>query len=308
MELTAQIVNTPAPTAAPATGTPETIPPQAVVEPAAAPAAADAQKYSEMNRMAKEKARLHRERMIFRQKQQELSLKEAQFKTWEETKAQAKLNPEKYLEQAGLSYEDLVQFKINGGKVTPEMEIKALRDDMAKAQRTQEESRTQQEQQTLQREQADVQETIENFKSDIHDFIHTNPDDYELTALYSVEHLVYETIETHWQQNLAAYNEAVEEGRVASKPKIMSKKEAADLVEQYMDSLVEQATKTKRYQKKYAPQPASEPGSESQRPVGDAGFQIKGMNNSMAGSASPSSASSRSKVEDDAFKRALSKL
>lgn len=303
MELAAQIVNAPAPTA-PVTGTPEA---QTPVEAAAPAPAADAQKYSEMNRMAKEKARLHRERMIFRQKQQELSLKEAQFKSWEETKAQAKLNPEKYLEQAGLSYEDLVQFKINGGKVTPEMEIKALRDDMAKAQKTQEDSRTQQEQQALEREQADVQETIENFKSDIHDFIHTNPDDYELTALYSVEHLVYETIETHWQQNLAAYNEAVQDGRVATKPKIMSKKEAADLVEQYMDSLVEQATKTKRYQKKYAPQPAPEAGSE--RPIGDsAGFQIKGMNNSMAGSSSPTSASSRSKVEDDAFKRALSKL
>jgi hypothetical protein len=89
---------------------------------------------------------------------------------------------------------------------------------------------------------AQNQKVIEEFHSDVLAYVESNKEKYELTTLYKQEAEVIRVIEQHYAES----NE------------VMSKDTAAELVEKYLESLVEQAIPTKKFQAKASPQPQAE--------------------------------------------------
>lgn len=144
-----------------------------------------------------------------------------------------KRDPLKTLEELGYSYEDLTNMVLNDGKMSVEMQMKLMREEIEKDYRSKYE---QIEQKLLEKEKAEEEakytSTIENFKREIADYVTSN-EAYELIQANDAFDLVYDVIEQYYQEN----------GR------ILETSEAADQVEQYLEEeaqrLFEKSSKLK---------------------------------------------------------------
>lgn len=167
----------------------------------------------------------------------EIKAKEAGVKAFETLKATASTNPLEALKALGLSYEQITQFLLNGSKPTPELEVSQVRQDLEKLKSEQlarEEAVKVQAKQAAERE---YQETLADFNGEVKSYVQSNKDTYELTNMYQGEEIVIATIEQHF----------------AATKKIMSIKEASDLVEAYFEEQVRAAQQTKKFQVKQEP-------------------------------------------------------
>jgi hypothetical protein len=177
-----------------------------------------------------------RERALQRQSA-DLKAKEAQYREWERLKASATSNPLEALKALGLSYEQITQFLLNGSKPTPELEVAQVKADLEKL-RTEQAQREQNAKNEARRvAEREYQQTYVEFTEEIGSYLQDNRDAYELTNMYEGQNIVLATIEQHF----------------ANTKKIMSIKEAADLVEQYFEEQVANASKTKKFQAKQQP-------------------------------------------------------
>lgn len=162
----------------------------------------------------------------------DIKAREAKVKEWDSLRSQVAANPVKAMEALGITYDQLTQFLLNGQQPTADLQMKQVRDEVEALKKQQvEEKRRVQEQAKRQAEQ-EYQQTIQDFSSEIKDFVVTNKDNYELTNMYQGDAIVYATIEQHF----------------ANTKKIMSIKEAADLVEGYFEEQVRAAQQTKKFQ------------------------------------------------------------
>lgn len=154
-------------------------------------------------------------------------------KAWEE---EFKASPLEAIKKRGYSYQDLTNAALNDGKLTPETEIKSVKQEIERLRQEQAER----EQKALEHErlaaEQQTKETIETFKESLRGFISSNPEKYELTNRWDANgDLVFQTIEEHFNRT----------------QKVMSKEEAADLVEQYFETELEETSKTKKFQSKF---------------------------------------------------------
>ncbi|HAT67418.1 MAG TPA: hypothetical protein DCS66_22955 [Flavobacteriaceae bacterium] len=135
------------------------------------------------------------------------------------------------LEEAGLGYDKLTELALNDGRLTPDMQMMAMREEIERDYKRQFEEL---EDRLTAKEEAEQEEYYdhvqENFQDEIKGFVHQNPNDYELISASEGDSLVYDVIEEH-------YNET---GR------ILDLKDAADAVESYLE---EEATKLMRLNK-----------------------------------------------------------
>jgi hypothetical protein len=186
----------------------------------------------------------------------------AQLKAFQDRISTAKTNPGPFLRElyGDAWYDHLTQYQLSGEtKPPPELEVAAIRDEIKT---TAETLRKEQEERIrvaveaerkqlleLQRKQlqAEAEDEIQRFDAETVDFVKQNASKYELTTLYGQEDLVPQVIR-------AAY----EEGARAGKPRILTREEAANLVEHHLTEQAEKAARVKqrRAQEAGAAQPS----------------------------------------------------
>ena len=140
-------------------------------------------------------------------------------------------DPLKALEEAGLGYDKLTELALNDGKLTPDMQLAAMRQELENDyQRKFEEL----EERLNAKEQSEVESYYDsiqqNFQDEIGNVVHQNPEKFELIAASEASGLVYDVIEEH-------YNET---GRV------LDIEEAADAVESYLEEEASKLMKLKK--------------------------------------------------------------
>ena len=124
------------------------------------------------------------------------------------------------LEEVGLGYDKLTELALNDGKLTPDMQLAAMREEMESEYRRKFEDL---ENRLTEKEQAEENAYYDavqnNFQEEIGSFVAQNPEKYELIEASNANDLVFDVIEEH-------YNET---------GSILDIEEAADAVEDYLE-------------------------------------------------------------------------
>lgn len=198
----------------------------------------------------RERAAIERERAA---KAKETELQSA-FKERDEIKAKIaefeslkKTNPMKALEMIGLSYQDLTNVALADGNVTPEIQIKQLREEWESERKTREMADKQREEDSVnQRKQKETEATAE-FQKEISDYLTQNVVRYELIAFENAESLVYDVIDEHYERT---------KDQETGIGKILTIAEAADKVEKHLEQKYDKARSLTKVKTLLAPQPA----------------------------------------------------
>lgn len=228
--------NPQAPVTAVATETP------AVVEAPKAPPKSDA-----FAALAKrEKAIVRRDQEI-KAREQALAEKDRQFQEWQKSREEDdrtwQSNPLEALKKRNVSYEQLTNVILNGEKPTPEMvAAETARQQIEEFKKSQAEERRQAAEAQQKAQEQQYNAALDQFRGQIKDFVSTNSDQYELISLYDANETVLATIEQHWQKT----------------KRVLDVKEAADLVEKYLDEQASKIQQTKKFQAKVQPQPKAD--------------------------------------------------
>ena len=135
-----------------------------------------------------------------------------------------KKDPLRALEDMGLSYDKLTELALNDGKLTPEMQMRLMREELEGDYRKKFEEL---ENRLIEKEKSDEQRRYDDiqrgFQNEIEDFVESNSDKYELIKANEANDIIYDVIEEH-------YNET---GR------ILDIEEAAEAVENYLEEEAE---------------------------------------------------------------------
>jgi hypothetical protein len=210
-----------------------------------------ASKFAALSR--KEKALRDRE-AEYESKFEEMERRLAEYETqsqepevdWEQL---LRRDPLRALEEAGLGYDKLTELALNDGKLTPDMQMSAMREEIERDYKRKFEDL---EERLVAKEEAEAEEYYnsvqENFQHEIGSFINENNETYELINASEANELVYDVIEEH-------YNET---GR------ILDLKDAADAVESYLEEEAGKLMKLKKLSGRldYNPEELFEPESQ----------------------------------------------
>mgnify|MGYP003134282773 FL=1 len=135
-----------------------------------------------------------------------------------------KKDPLRALEDMGLSYDKLTELALNDGKLTPEMQMRLMREELEGDYRKKFEEL---ENRLIEKEKSDEQRRYDDiqrgFQNEIEDFVESNADRYELIKANEANDIIYDVIEEH-------YNDT---GR------ILDIEEAAEAVENYLEEEAE---------------------------------------------------------------------
>jgi len=205
-------------------------------------------------------------------------------------------NPLEALKRYGWSYKDATEFALNDSQPTAEQIARAAVSEVEslKAQRQSDVDAAKLAQQ--QAAERDAQEATQEFQEEIASFVKEKPQDYELINLHNAEATVYAVIEAHFEKTKAA-----------GKPRVLSIKEGADLVERYLEKQAERILGTSKIKARLSP-----PGDPKQ-PQGQAQAQQRrtlsnGMTPSTPALASLPSSSAEQTPEQRAMARAIAAL
>lgn len=181
----------------------------------------------------REREALARERQA-KQKETELEEKIRRIQQFDEVRT----NPKKALELLGLDYDQLTQAILNDGQLPPDVQYKKLEDKFDSFRSAQEEVEKKRQEEAVKRAQAQEEQAITNFKSEINQYLDDNKARYELINFEGGQELVYEVIDEHYTRTMKAHQkELAELGEDLSSAvgKVLSITEAADKVELYME-------------------------------------------------------------------------
>ena len=198
---------------------------------------------SNQDQFASKFAALSRKEKALRERESEYESKfeemERQLAEYEQTRQEPEIdwedmlrnNPLKALEEAGLGYDTLTELALNDGKLTPDMQLAAMRQELENDYKQKFEELEDRLDQKEQLEQDTYYDSIQqNFQDEIGNMVQQNPEKFELIAASEADGLVYDVIEEH-------YNET---GRV------LDIEEAADAVESYLEEEANKLMKLKK--------------------------------------------------------------
>ena len=155
-----------------------------------------------------------------------------------------KQNPLKALEEMGLSYDKLTELALNDGQLTPDMQMRLMRDELESDYKNKFEAL---ENRLNEKEKADEESRYnsvkENFMGEIDYFVKNNKDSYEFVAHNEAKEVVYDVIEEH-------YNET---GR------ILDIKDAVNAVESYLEEEAEKLFQLNKIKSRFEPNRTPEP-------------------------------------------------
>lgn len=147
-----------------------------------------------------------------------------------------KKDPLRALEEMGLSYDKLTELALNDGKLTPEMQMKLMREELEGDYKKKFEEL---ENRLLEKEKSDEQRRYDDiqrgFKNEIDEYVNSNLDKYELIQANEANDIIYDVIEEH-------YNDT---GR------ILDIEEAAEAVENYLEEEAEKLLKLGKLRSKF---------------------------------------------------------
>ena len=133
-------------------------------------------------------------------------------------------NPLKALEELGLDYDKLTELALNDGRLTPDMQMKLMREELENDYKDKFNSLEERlNAKEKMEEEAKYDAVREGFVGEIESFINENKNDFEYVAHNEATDVVYDVIEEH-------YNET---GR------ILDIKEAVEAVESYLEEEAE---------------------------------------------------------------------
>lgn len=192
----------------------------------------------------REQQALARERQA---KEREASL-EAKLKAIEEREGKInefetkRKNPKEALSLLGLTYDEITQAQLNDGELPPQVEIKKLREEIEAYKTAQAQEKDHEKERALSeaKTQAEAQEkkAIESFRSDINQYLTDNSARYELIQYDNNQDLVFDIIDEHYNRTQAHAQKRFDLGEITEDlvvGKVMSIKEAADKVEEYLE-------------------------------------------------------------------------
>lgn len=266
------------------------------------PAVADVAKAAPEKDQFAEKLELlaRKERALYKEKQKiAYERKQSQealgkVKAWEDSRTSAKKNPLDYLSQAGLSYDELTNFMLNGGKPTEADRIEAVRDEFGQFKKQIEEEKLKAQQAQAQAQQQMEQEAVNGLKEDIKSVIEKGAETYELLATRGAEEEVFNHLRDSFRMEFQAWTKA---GRKGPPPQPMSPEKAAQEMEEFYEKEMDRLIQTKKMQARQQPQSK------------DAGLK-KGPSPTLSNAMTSSAAASLipAKNDEDRMQRALAKL
>ena len=165
-------------------------------------------------------------------------------------------NPLKALESVGLSYDKLTELALNDGNLTPDMQMKLMREELESDYKSKFEDL---EGRLLEKEKNDEERRYDeiqmNFKDEIESFVGSNKENFELIDANEATDVVYDVIEEH-------YNET---------GKVLGIEEAASAVESYLEDEAEKLLKLSKVRSKFnARNDEQEPQRQSQTTLSNA--------------------------------------
>lgn len=196
-------------------------------------------------------------------------------------------------ERTGLDYNGLTMAYLDGKTAAPQETdpvklAKKTIDDFKKEQseakqKADEEAKKAQEA-AAKKQEEDLKAAWEAYNEEVRLFIEDNKDTYELINTYAQQGLIAETVDEFYKKN----------------KRVLSVKEASDMVESYLESEAEKALNTKKISGKVKPAAATAPAKKDEEPR-----ITKTLNNNMQ----PTSASVLpAQSEADRMKRAMAAL
>jgi len=237
---------------------------------------------SQFAALAKKEKRILSEKQAVDARVKELEEKLKLYEQFESKKKEAKTNPLDYLSEAGLSYDELTQFMLNGGKPkekdkTSELEQK-LNAFMEQAERDKKSQAELQEKQLQEQEE----KVIQQFKDNVKKHIEAKKDTYELVNLYDAQDLVISTIEAHYEKT----------------QEILDLDDAASKVEEYLEGEAKKIANTNKFKDKFKLDDVKKDSVEKKDSVT--------LNSNLNASSVPSSLPAH--TENERIKRALAAL
>jgi len=228
-----------------------------------------------------------KEKIAFnRQREAETKLKEAEeklklYEQFENKKKSAKTNPLEFLSEAGLTYDEITDFMLNGGvKHKDKTEVLEEKfNEFVSRKEKEEQEKLENEQKAL---KAQEEKIIAEFKNQLNKFLNDNQDKYELINLYNAQELVVATIEQHYE----------------NKKEVLSNERAAELVEAHLEEEAKKLANSKKFSSNFK-------SSDDNKQQGQAKNSVT-LSSSQPTSNVPSMLSA--KTEDERLKRALAAL
>ena len=144
---------------------------------------------------------------------------------------QLRQNPLKALESVGLSYDKLTELALNDGKLTPEMQMKLMREEIENGYKSKFEELEKKMSEKDQTEKTARYDRIQkNYLNKVSNFVDKNSDAYEFIKANNASDVVYDVVEQHYKES----------------GKILTIKEAADAVESHFEGEAEKLLKLKK--------------------------------------------------------------
>lgn len=140
-------------------------------------------------------------------------------------------DPLKALAEMGLPYEKLTELALNDGKLTPDMQMKLMREEIENGYKSKFEELEKKMSEKDQTEKTARYDRIQkNYLNKVSNFVDKNSDAYEFIKANNASEVVYDVVEQHYKES----------------GKILTIKEAADAVESHFEGEAEKLLKLKK--------------------------------------------------------------
>lgn len=113
-----------------------------------------------------------------------------------------KENPLGAIKERGYDFNQLTMMQLNNGQMTPEMQIRALQQEIQSIRQEKEQEKTQTSEQAKAEADRLLASEEETFKVELQDQLEAAKDKYPLTHLYKRSDLIYAEIDKHFQKTL----------------------------------------------------------------------------------------------------------
>tara|TARA_B100000029_G_scaffold514745_1_gene618822 strand:+ start:1831 stop:2757 length:927 start_codon:yes stop_codon:yes gene_type:complete len=163
-------------------------------------------------------------------------------------------DPFKALEDLGIPYDKLTELALNDKKLTPDMQMKLMREEIESGYKSKFEELEKRFNEKEQNEQKANYERIQkNYMNKIASYVDQNPETYEFIKANNANSVIYDVVEAHYKES----------------GKVLTIKDAADAVESHLEEEAEKLLKLNKVGKRlqaYMEQ-QSKPESTIQEPV-----------------------------------------
>lgn len=237
---------------------------------------------SQFAALAKKEKRIVSKQQELEAKNKELEEKLQKYEQFEAKKKNAKVNPLDFLSEAGLTYDELTEFMLNGGKPQQKDKVTELEERFNSLVTKAEQEKKEREELELKRAQEQEEKVIQQFKDSVKKQILDKKDTYELINLYDAQDLVISTIEAHYEKT----------------NQILDTDTAAELVEKHLEDEVKKLANANKFKDKFK--------LTEDKPKETQAKDSVTLNSQMSASSVPSSLPSQ--TEADRIKRALAAL